>query len=285
MCGGESEGSAFPYATKFNKVQFNYLKCIECQSVFVDPVPDAQTFGLMYAKSAYHDQYYDGNEGAQYSESAQLLSKYLKPGSRVLDYGCGVGGFLKALNSQGFVPFGVEFDSDAAQFAANNAHCEAMSVETFHKLPTPPCFEAIHLGDVLEHLPNPSSTLKDLLFFLKPGGMLFVEGPLETNSSPVFWSARVFGAVKRFVKSDYLAQNPPTHLLRTNAKAQKTFFTLVNPDLKIHHWQVYETGWPYASGGLIKRSVANVAKLIGGKKLGDSTFGNRFKAILQKNLS
>lgn len=282
MCGGKSKGSTFPYATKFNNVQFSYLECGKCQSVFVDPVPDAQTFARMYAKSAYHDQYYDGNEVAQYSESAQLLSKFLKPRSTVLDYGCGVGGFLKACASQGFVPFGVEFDGDAAQFAAKNANCEVMSVEAFNQLSAPHSYDAIHLGDVLEHLPNPTSTLKDLLCFLKPGGVLFAEGPLEDNPSPVFWSARVFGAVKRLMKPAFLPPNPPTHLLRTHADAQKAFFSLVDPSLTVHHWQVYETGWPYASGGFIKRNVASLAKLMGGQQFAGVTFGNRFMTILIK---
>ena len=282
MCGGRPKGESFPYATKFNDVRFSYLSCGTCQTVFVDPVPDVQTFARMYAKSAYHDQYYDGGESAQYHESVQLLGKYLEPQAKVLDYGCGVGSFLKACGAQGFVPFGVEFDSDAAQFAAKNANCHAMSVEDFQQLPNPPSFDAIHLGDVLEHLPNPSATLKELLCSLKQGGVLFVEGPLENNSSPVFWAARVFGAVKRVVKPTFLPQNPPTHLLRTDATAQKNFFSHVDPRLTVHHWQIYETGWPYASGGLIKRSVASLAKLMGGRVFVGLVFGNRFKAILVK---
>ncbi len=282
ICGGRPTGSAFPYTTNFNKTRFAYLQCGQCKSVFVDPVPDAETFALMYTKSTYHDQFYDGSEGVHYSESAQLLSKHLKPGSLVLDYGCGVGGFLKACVSNGLVPFGVEFDIEAAKFAAQNGRCEAMSVEAFSKLVPPPCFDAIHMGDVLEHLPNPASTLTELLDLLKPGGLLFVEGPLEVNPSPVFWAARIFGAVKRLIRPTFMSSHTPTHLFRTDAKAQKGFFTRVDSNLSLGFWQVYETGWPYASGGLIKRSIAAVAVLMGGRKFARTTFGNRFKAILTK---
>lgn len=282
ICTAKPTGSTFPYATCFNDVRFAYLKCGKCKSVFVDPVPNAQTFALMYAKSAYHDRFYDGGEGADYRESARLLSQHLKPGSKVLDYGCGVGSFLKACISQGLSPFGVEFDADAAQFAGKNAKCEAMSVEVFNQLVPDRSFDAIHMGDVLEHLPDPAATLNDLLGFLRPSGVLFIEGPLEVNPSPVFWSARIFGAAKRLVKPAFLSDHTPTHLFRTDANAQRAFFARMNPSLTERHWQVYETGWPYASGGLIKRRIAALAVLIGGHNFAGATFGNRFKAILVK---
>jgi len=283
MCGGNPKGVAFPHVTKFNNIRFDYFLCGSCNSVYVDPVPDGETFAKMYAKSDYHDQHYDYGESSQYSESAQLLSKYLDANSTVLDYGCGVGHFLKACTSFGLLPFGVEFDSDAAQFAAKNSNCEAISVKDFLQNPNMPSFDAIHLGDVLEHLPKPLETLADLLQFLKPGGILFVEGPLENNPSPVFWVARAFGVMKRFIKLSNLPQNAPTHLLRTDANAQKAFFSRLSSKLTLRHWQIHETGWPYAHGGLIKRLVAAIAKSVGGRKFSSVTFGNRFTAIFIKS--
>jgi 2-polyprenyl-3-methyl-5-hydroxy-6-metoxy-1,4-benzoquinol methylase len=282
ICGARPTDSTFPYATRFNDAHFGYLKCAECNSVFVDPLPDAPTFARMYAKSAYHDRYYDGGEGADYSQSVQLLRQHLKQNATVLDYGCGVGSFLKACSSQGLVPFGVEFDEEAARFAAHNANCEAISVEAFSKLTKIPSFDAIHMGDVLEHLPDPAARLTHLLGFLKPGGVLFIEGPLEVNPSPVFWAARIFGAVKRLIKPTFISNDPPTHLFRTGAHSQKAFFTRVDESLRMRHWEVHETGWPYRSGGLIKRSIAALAVLMGGHHCAGATFGNRFKAILVK---
>ncbi len=282
ICGGRPTGLAFPYATRFNAAYFGYLNCGNCKSVFVDPVPDAQTFAMMYAKSAYHDRYYDGGEGIDYSESVRLLRQYVEPGAKVLDYGCGVGSFLKASGLQGLVPFGVEFDGEAALFAAKNTNCEVMTVEAFSKFPKASNFDAIHLGDVLEHLPDPAETLSRLLDCLKPSGVLFLEGPLEANASPVYWAARIFGKVKRVLKPTLMANDPPTHLFRTNACSQKTFFTWVDKSLSIRHWQVYETGWPYGSGGFVKRNIAAFAIFVGGRRFTGTTFGNRFKAILVK---
>ncbi|MBM9605791.1 class I SAM-dependent methyltransferase [Desulfopila inferna] len=284
ICGAKnSKDHAFPYATRYNGRLFCYLHCVSCNSVFVDPIPDDATFARMYAKAEYHDCHYEGKDGGEYTASAQLLKQYLPVGASVLDYGCGVGAFLHALSEEGFNPFGVEFDKDAADFAGQKAGCEAVSVDDFLIRPEKPMFDAIHFGDVLEHLPDPSGTLEELLGNLKPGGVLFVEGPLEINPSPVYWVARIFGAIKRIVRPSFIAGHEPTHLFRTAASQQMAFFFYVEPNLNLKYWQIYETGWPYASGGLIKQSIAKLAKVLGGKSLQGATFGNRFRGVFVRH--
>jgi len=237
----------------------------------------------MYTKSSYHDRYYAVDECEDFSESVCLLRQNLEPRALVLDYGCGVGSFLKACWSQGLVPYGVEFDSEAALFAATNANCEVMTVEAFSKFTKSSSFDAIHMGDVLEHLPDSAGTLSQLLTYLKPGGVLFLEGPLEANTSPVFWASRIFGMIKQLLKPTLMPNDPPTHLFRTNAHSQKKFLTRVDKNLSIRHWQVYETGWPYGSGGFVKRCIAAFALLLSGRRFLGVTFGNRFCALLVKS--
>lgn len=282
LCSEHSGDLVFPYATSFNKIRFGYKKCIKCSTVFVDPVPDLQTFGMMYAKTAYHDCHYEDIDYSAYVNSANLLRRNLPSEAFVLDYGCGVGTFLKALKSEGFLPYGVEFDRDAARVAGRNAGCEVLSVTEFFDLSIKPSFDVIHLGDVLEHLPDPAATLTQLLDYLRPGGMLFVQGPLEINPSPVYWAARVFGSIKRMVRPGLTPCNAPTHLFRTNEKAQLEFFKHNKFKLSPIFWRVYETGWPYASGGVTKRCIASLAVMLGGIKIFGVTFGNRFEGLFVK---
>lgn len=131
-----------------------------------------------------------------YRQAATLLRQFAQPGSSGLDYVCGVGHFLQALKAEGFKPYGVEFDAPAANDAAATVGCSVLTVAYFDRDCGGQAFDVIHLGDVLEHLPDPAATLAGLLKRLKPGGYLFVEGPLETNPSPVYWSARLFGGAK-----------------------------------------------------------------------------------------
>ena len=279
LCGGKSRGMAFPYRTKFNNIVFKYLRCSGCSSVFVDPIPDGQTVSRMYAKSNYHDCHYDGKSREAHLESVRLLSGYITPGSLVLDFGCGLGAFLKALATAGFVPYGVDFDQDAANFAGKNAGCETMTTEQFLARPDKDLFDAVYLGDVLEHLPDPAGTLRQLLTFLKSGGVLFCEGPLEIQQSLVYWAALLYGAIKRRARPRYFGENPPTHLFRTGAKQQLAFFRRVAPSLGLKEWQVYESGWPYINGGGVKRAIAKLAIWLGGRRFFGEVCGNRFRAI------
>ena len=176
----------------------------------------------------------------------QLLRDFL-PAGAVLDYGCGLGLFLQALLAEGFSATGVEYDSDAAEYAARSTGCPVSSLAEFTSMRNNATYDALHLGDVLEHLPDPFATLRELLKIVKPRGLLFAEGPLENNPSPVYWAARLFGAVKRRLKPNFTGSSPPTHLFRVNAPQQLAFFASVEPHLLRLHWDVQETGWPYAS--------------------------------------
>lgn len=282
LCNGKAGSNTFPYETSFNGSMFHYLKCSSCSTVFVDPVPDVETFSVMYSKIAYHDCHYDSVLHEPYLESACLLRKYVPKDSVVLDYGCGLGTFLKALKSTGLVPYGVDYDVDAADFAGKDVGCKTASVSEFLALPNKPVFDSIHLGDVLEHLPNPYETIRQLLDYLRPCGVLFLEGPLEINHSPVYYFARSFGYIKRLFKQGDFMDLPPTHLFRTGAKQQLAFLERLNMDLECKVWEVYETGWPYMEGGAIKKMIAQTAVALGGRSYFGITFGNRFKGVFVK---
>jgi len=282
LCGGKPVGIGFPYRTKYNETIFSYLKCGTCLSVYVDPIPDGQTFTKMYAKVEYHDSHYMDCSVEPYVESAKLLKKYLPPSSRVLDYGCGMGVFLRALKNEGMTPFGIEFDDSAARYAREATNCEVLSIAEFQALPEKPNFDAIHLGDVLEHLPNPVQTFYQLLDYLVPNGIIFIEGPLETNPSPVYWATRLYGVLKRLLKPDFVANHPPTHLFQTNAKQQLATFMQFDEFIELKYWAVYETGWPYNSTPGLKGAIAIAALALGGKRFLNFTFGNRFRAIFTR---
>jgi SAM-dependent methyltransferase len=279
LCGGEASRKAFPYAIEFSDQVFRYYRCNNCRSVFVNPIPDEQSFANMYDKAIYHDTHYGDVDSVAYAQSVSLLRRYISPGSSVLDYGCGIGLFLKEAKHQGFQSYGIEFDSSAASVASEFSGCTVSSLAGLDSQALDQRFDVIHIGDVLEHLPDPFCTLSSILQWLKPHGLLFVEGPLETNPSPVYWAARMFGGVKHRLRPSEIGAGVPTHLFRTSAPAQSRFFRQRFPALRPLFWQVLESGWPYAEGNWIKRGVAAAAITLGGRTFAGIQLGNRFQAL------
>jgi 2-polyprenyl-3-methyl-5-hydroxy-6-metoxy-1,4-benzoquinol methylase len=91
---------------------------------------------------------------------------------RVLDFGCGYGGFLSMCSLYGFDAYGVDRSSakrDNNTFSRVVAEIE--EVEEFAP------FHALTLFEVLEHLDDPHGLMLRLRDLLCPGGVLVLETP------------------------------------------------------------------------------------------------------------
>ncbi len=107
--------------------------------------------------------------------------------ARVLELGCGHGGFLERLREQGWMAVGVEPAIKAADIARRrgfDVHCGPL--ETAHW--PDHSFDAVFAWMVIEHLHDPVATLCEVRRLLVPGGWLVFSVP---NSD--CWERRVFG--------------------------------------------------------------------------------------------
>jgi 2-polyprenyl-3-methyl-5-hydroxy-6-metoxy-1,4-benzoquinol methylase len=288
ICGAGAKRLAFPYGTVFNGTEFFYFKCAVCGSTFVSPVPSQADFEKMYSVENYHDCHYrEIRTDGHYSDSIQFLKQNCAGRRSVVDFGCGNGSFLAVAKDNNFECAGIEFHPSAIANVRNKTGLPVTTLEEARA--SGRRFEIIHLGDVLEHLPDPTDTIKTLASLLSPEGVFYIEGPLENQSSAVYLSARSIKALRRTLGHRIPGATAPTHLFRVNARNQKQFFTnrLGYRCLAFH---VYETGWPYLSPAH-SRSVSTMFKsTIGWAAIALSTvvrfgpyrvFGNRFRSVFQ----
>lgn len=106
-----------------------------------------------------------------------LLSQINPEGKKALDVGTGFGYLMQVAEEKGFAVWGldpspVQARSSSKKFPARVFQGDLSGAEYESDF-----FDVVFLTDVLEHLPDPEGTLKEIQRILKPGGWLFIISP------------------------------------------------------------------------------------------------------------
>lgn len=115
------------------------------------------------------------------ANSAAYLLPHLRPGQRLLDLGCGPGSITLDL-AEALGPHGRVVGVDAAEVAVGTARAAAaergdtttrFEVADAYALPFPDdSFDVAHAHQVLQHLPDPVTALRELARVVRPGGIV-----------------------------------------------------------------------------------------------------------------
>jgi SAM-dependent methyltransferase len=222
--------------TVYRERRFPYLECVSCQSLYCEPMPDEETLSFMYGTD-YHeaDDYREtADENSKRPPKVIKLLKKLEKGVFV-DYGCGKGVLLSSAKRLGWQTFGVEFAPDVAARIERET-----SIKVFCAGNQPEEFRAdvLHLGDVIEHLTDLDSQMPEILRWLKPGGWLVAQGPLEANKSLFTFALK---NARRLMKNQ-TSDIPPFHVILATSKGQRQFFKRFG--LKETEYSVHEIDFP-----------------------------------------
>jgi 2-polyprenyl-3-methyl-5-hydroxy-6-metoxy-1,4-benzoquinol methylase len=260
--------------TFFNGKRFRYIKCSNCNLIYLDPLPAQEDYSAMYPpeyqngvdKTILKDKY-QKLPGLRFSYGEQFdLIKKSCEGKTLLDYGCGNGNFIANAQEEGLVCSGAEFNSDQVKILSENfpgVNFYTISALLSNDLVK---FDIIRLSNVLEHLDDPVSIIEKLSAKLNPGGLLLVEGPIETNFSVALLFRKSYFIFRKLANKGWTVSHPPTHLLFANRKNQRDFFTRI-PKLQEVDFLIKEAGWPFpekwssasGAGGKIKFLIAKLS--------------------------
>ena len=239
FCRSKSSGESYYPRVSFNGKVFRYLKCGECGLVFISPSLDERDLAVLYALD-YHDEFYF-KSAPDHPALPRLFRRFLQPGS-LLDYGCGDGSFLRSAAGAGVQLYGAEYNPGLVEkLQGLYPQMRFITVDRLRDYES--AFDVIHLGDVLEHLCEPSPALANVHRALKPGGFLFIQGPLEHNFH-LTWL--LFGFYLRFRKAlrpSRIIEARPFHVLYANRKNQLAFLRRANFELVQH--EIVEWNWPF----------------------------------------
>lgn len=125
--------------------------------------------------------------------------KSMIKGKKILDFGCGNGGFLRRAKEITSSVYGVELNRETVERLSEEAITIKASIDEY----SADSFDLITMFQVLEHLEEPELYLQKIKSRLRVGGMLLIETPnaddvllSKYNSDAfmdfTFWSEHVF---------------------------------------------------------------------------------------------
>jgi SAM-dependent methyltransferase len=136
-------------------------------------------------KRRYDESYFsvyreDPNRVAMYRAERNRVEKLKPAGGRILDVGCGLGGFLAEFETQKWVRYGI----DVADLAIKEARSRGIKVNDYSEAYNYPdqFFDVIVFRGSLQLIPTPFSAIETCIRLLTPGGYLIFLSTPNSNS-------------------------------------------------------------------------------------------------------
>ena len=171
------------------------------------------TLGTPYYTTGYKEEYIEFLSRRDVGSHAAHLIPYLKPGLRVLDFGCGPGTItvdLAKIVGPGEV-HGIDMEASQIAIARSSAEEGGHDNVTFHvgdatDLPFDnDFFDIAHCHSVLMFVPNTRALLTEVMRVLKPGGIISSRETIIDSSflEPAFYRLDdLWELYSNFVRSD-----------------------------------------------------------------------------------
>jgi len=225
-------------------------KCDSCGLVFPNPMPMVDTLVDHYnvpAKDYWDESYFDNNSG--YFKEQIDWYRNLSPNiecSKALDIGAGLGKCMKALSTAGFEVKGIEPSPSFAKRAIeiNGIDPDNLKICSVEEASFPEkYFDFITFGAVLEHLYDPSSSIKKVMKWLKPSGLIHIEVP-----SASWLVGKLVNIIYKFSGQKFVTNlspmHNPYHMYEFTLESFKRNGERCNYDIVDHKFYVGDTFLP-----------------------------------------
>jgi 2-polyprenyl-3-methyl-5-hydroxy-6-metoxy-1,4-benzoquinol methylase len=189
LCGTESTKQ------RWIKNGTRYFACERCDVVFQFPQPAQERLKEVYAEdyyvksggepcaSGYTNYEMDVDLKNTRSVFSPVMALGKGPGKRLLDVGCATGKVLEVARESGWDAIGVEISAwaaDAARKKGFQVHAGTLEEVRLEDQ----SIDVVTLFDVLEHIPDPRRTLREVGRLLRPGGAIVVQTPNANGFGP-----------------------------------------------------------------------------------------------------
>ncbi|MEA2347958.1 MAG: hypothetical protein QOG62_1745 [Thermoleophilaceae bacterium] len=175
--GEMGEEGLIPTTKEFGTALGDILKCPDCGHMQLDRFPEEEELSAAYADAA-SDDYVDEEAGQRESSRRVLvqIEAHAGPGA-MADLGCWVGFLLAEAEKRGWTAVGIEPSSFASAYARDRLGLDVRTEDMFKADLPKGSFDAVVMGDVLEHLTEANDALDHVSSLLSPGGVLVLQLP------------------------------------------------------------------------------------------------------------
>jgi SAM-dependent methyltransferase len=180
VAGDAGPDGLIPTTDRFGTALSDLVRCESCGHRQTEPMPADAVLESAYADAA-SDDYVEEAAGQRETARRALarIERHLLPEAsngaprsrRLLDLGCWVGFLLAEARERGWEAVGVEPSQFASAYARERL---GLDVRTGDLLTSPlplAYYDAVVMGDVIEHLPRPGEALDRMAALLRPGGV------------------------------------------------------------------------------------------------------------------
>ncbi len=175
-------------------------ECAACGHRQLAHMPSEDDLLTLYV-GARADHYIEEarGQGVTARTSLDQIERHVRVG-RLLDLGCWVGFMLVEARGRGWDVTGVEPSAFAAAYARDRFNLDVLEQDLLAADLPEGAFDAIVLGDVIEHLTDPLAALRHIDTLLAPGGVLYLTLPDSGSRLARRLGARWWGVIPTHVQ-------------------------------------------------------------------------------------
>jgi 2-polyprenyl-3-methyl-5-hydroxy-6-metoxy-1,4-benzoquinol methylase len=214
-----------------------FTRCTACGSRSLNPMPSEAELAILYG-AEYNNDAEPGPsiEGDPRADDWLLDRLAIAKPDRFVDFGCGSGSLLARVAATGVEALGFDLDPAGVAAASSASGCAVYMLASVrdHQASA----DMVHIGDVLEHVPDPDHVLRQACSLLRPGGVVLAQGPLEANLS--FFNAVL--SLTALARRGRPVESPPYHVHLVTARGQQALFERVG--LMTEEFDVSDVAWP-----------------------------------------
>lgn len=172
VAGDAGADGLIPTTDRFGTALSDIVRCPACGHMQLARFPEEAELAEAYSEAESGD-YVDEEAGqrATARDALAAIERHAGPGA-ILDLGCWVGFLLAEAETRGWAATGIEPSEFASEFARERLGLEVLTEDLFAASLPAGAFDAVVLGDVIEHLPDPGAALDRIAGLLAPGGVL-----------------------------------------------------------------------------------------------------------------